>query len=140
MAFLDPPDAAAKRRQYRIGAAAVLATTTIVVLFAIESRFGYLPPDPKLIYFQSWGANRSAADMAADRAATEAARAERLAKAKAYVATLQGKAREEAQKQLDDYVKAGKLKDDIPYVAAADRVRPDVRVPGVNVPAEPPVR
>ncbi|MEI6418016.1 MAG: hypothetical protein WCO82_03005 [Sphingomonadales bacterium] len=136
MAFLDPPDAAAKRRQYRIAAGATFATVVIAVLFAIESEFGYLPPDPKLIYFQSWGADRSTADMIADKKATEAARAARLAKAKAYIATLQGKAKEDAQKELDAYLAGGMLKKEIPYVAAEASVEPLVKVEAA---AEPPV-
>ena len=54
MAFLDPLDAAQRRRRYWIAAGSVLATTTIMTLFLIESRWGYMKPDPVIIYAQSW--------------------------------------------------------------------------------------
>jgi hypothetical protein len=143
MAFLDPPDVTQRRRRYWIAGGSVLATAIIIVAFLVESRWGYLPPDPKLIYVQSWKANRSKADALADRAATIAAREAKLAEARAYIATLKGKAREDAQKQYDDYVAGGGARKDIPYVAAAPSVTPIVRVPSqrpaLPPPAEPPV-
>ncbi len=136
MAFLDPLDAAQRRRRYWIGAGAVLATTMIMTLFLIESRWGYSKPDPVIIYAQSWKADRSRADALADAKATKAAREAKLAESRAYIATLTGKAREEAQKQYDDYVAGGGFKKDIPYVAAQPSVEAIVRVPA---PAEPPI-
>lgn len=136
MAFLDPLDAAQKRKRYWIGAGSVLATTIIMTMFLIESQWGYAKPDPVIIYAQSWKADRSREDAIADAKATKAAREARLAQARAYIATLQGKAREDAQKQYDDYVAGGGFKKDIPYVAAQPSVDAIVRVPA---PAEPPI-
>jgi len=136
MAFLDPLDAAQRRRRYWIAGGAVLATTAIMTLFLIESRWGYSRPDPVIIYAQSWKADRTRDDAIADAKATKAAREARLAQARAYIATLQGKARDDAQKQYDDYVAGGGFKKDIPYVAAQPSVDAIVRVPA---PAEPPI-
>lgn len=136
MSFLDPPDAKQRRTRYWIAAGSVLATTTIMTMFLIESRWGYMKPDPKLIYAQSWKADRTREDAIADAKATREAREAKLAEARAYIATLQGKAREDAQKQYDDYVNGGGFKRDLPYVAAQPSVEAIVRVPA---PAEPPI-
>ncbi len=136
MAFLDPPNAAQKRKRYWIAAGSALATTVIMTMFLIESRWGYSPPDPVIIYAQSWKADRTREDAIADARATKAAREAKLAEARAYIATLTGKAREDAQKQYDDYVAGGGFKRDIPYVAARPSVEAIVRVPP---PAEPPI-
>jgi hypothetical protein len=136
MAFLDPPDAAQKRTRTRIAAGAVLATATIMGLFLIESRWGYAKPDPVIIYAQSWKADRTRDDAIADARATRAAREQKLAQARAYIATLSGQARADAQKQYDDYVAGGGLAKDLPYVAAQPSVVGIVRVPP---PAEPPI-
>ncbi len=138
MAFLDPLDAAQRRRRYWIAAGAVLATTSLFTLFLIESRWGYSKPDLKIIYAQSWKADRTREDAIADAKATKAAREAALAKSRAYIATLTGKAREEAQAQYDDYVNRGGLAKDFPYVAAQPAVDAIVRVPA-SVPAEPPI-
>lgn len=139
MAFLDPPDAAQKRTRTRIAAGAVLATASIVSLFLIESRWGYAKPDPVIIYAQSWKADRTRGDAIADTRATTAAREARLARARAYIATLSGQARTDAQKQYDDYVNGGGLAKDLPYVAAQPSVAGIVQVPGAAPPAEPPI-
>ncbi|WP_156256388.1 hypothetical protein [Sandarakinorhabdus oryzae] len=136
MAFLDPPDATQRRKRYWIAAGSVLATTMIMTLFLIESRWGYMKPDPVIIYAQSWKADRSRADAIADAKATKAAREARLAQARAHIATLSGKAKIDAQKQYDDYVQGGGFKRDLPYVAAQPSVDAIVRVPA---PAEPPI-
>lgn len=136
MAFLDPLDAAGRRKRYWIGAGAVLATTLIMTLFLIESQWGYSKPDPVIIYAQSWKADRTREDAIADAKATRAAREAKLAEARAYIATLSGKAKEDAQKQYDDYVAGGGFKKDLPYVAARPSVEGIVRVPA---PAEPPI-
>ncbi len=134
MAFLDPPDAKARRTRYWIAAGATLATTILMTLFLIESRWGYMKPDPKIIYAQSWKADRSRADAIADTKATMAAREAALAKSRAHIATLTGKAKEDAQKQYDDYVNGGGLAKDFAYVPAQPAVDAIVRVP-----AEPPI-
>jgi hypothetical protein len=136
MAFLDPPDAAQRRKRYWIAAGATLATTILMTMFLIESRWGYSKPDPVIIYAQSWKADRTRADAIADAKATKAAREAKLAQARAYIATLQGQAKIDAQKQYDDYVNGGGFKRDLPYVAAQPSVEGIVRVPA---PAEPPI-
>lgn len=136
MSFLGPPDAQQRRRRYWIAAGSVLATTLIMTAFLIESRWGYMKPDPLIIYAQSWKADRTRADAIADAKATKAAREAKLAEARAYIATLSGKAKEEAQKQYDDYVNGGGFKRDLPYVAAQPNSNAIVRVPAA---AEPPI-
>lgn len=136
MAFLDPPDAVQRRKRYWIAAGAALATTIIMTIFLIESRWGYMKPDPVIIYAQSWKGDRSRADAIADAKATKAAREAKLAQARAFIATLQGQAKIDAQKQYDDYVSGGGFKRDLPYVAAQPSVEALVRVPA---PAEPPI-
>lgn len=134
MAYLDPPDAKARRTRYWIAAGAMLATTTLMTLFLIESRWGYMKPDVKIIYAQSWKGDRSRDDAIADARATAAAREAALANSRAYIATLTGKARIEAQKHYDDYVSRGGPARQFPYVAAQPAVEAIVRVP-----AEPPI-
>ena len=134
MAFLDPPDSAQRRKRYWIAAGSVLATTIIMTMFLVESRWGYMKPDPVIYYAQSWKATRTRADAIADAKATKAAREARLAQAQAYVATLSGKARVDAQKQLDAYVEGNGFRHDLPYVAAQPNGDAIVRVP-----AEPPI-
>jgi hypothetical protein len=134
MAFLDPPDAKARRTRYWIAAGAVLATTTLMTLFLIESRWGYMKPDVKIIYAQSWKADRTRADAIADTKATIAAREAALADSRAHIATLTGKAKIDAQKQYDDYVDRGGAAKQFPYVPAQPAVEAIVRVP-----AEPPI-
>lgn len=136
MAFLDPPDAVQRRKRYWIAAGALLATTILMTMFLIESRWGYMKPDPVILYAQSWKADRTRADAVADAKATKTAREARLAQARTYIATLQGKAKADAQKQYDAYVDGGGFKRDLPYVAAQPNTDALVRVPA---PAEPPI-
>jgi hypothetical protein len=103
-------------------------------MFLVESRWGYMKPDPVVIYAQSWKADRSRDDTLADLKATKAAREARLAEARAAIAALSGQAKIDAQKQYDDYVKGNGFKRDLPYVAAEPSVQAIVRVP-----AEPPI-
>jgi hypothetical protein len=134
MAFLDPPDAQQRRTRYWIGGGAVLATAAIMTLFLIESRWGYSKPDPVVIYAQSWKADRSRQDAIVDARATKAAREAKLAEARAYIATLSGQAKIDAQAQYDAYVEGGGAAKDIPYVQAQPAADALVRVP-----AEPPI-
>jgi hypothetical protein len=136
MAFLDPPDATQRRRRYWIAAGAVLATTILMTMFLIESRWGYMKPDSVIIYAQSWKADRSRDDTIADLKATKAAREARLAEARAAIAGLSGQAKIDAQAQYDAYVEGNGFKRDLPYVAAEPSVQAIVRVPA---PAEPPI-
>ena len=118
MSFLNPPQAEVRRRRLMIGGASFLITGTVVVMFLIESRYGYSKPDPRLIFVQSWSADRTRADTLADRAATKAAQEAKLAESRRYIATLTGKKKVDAQGQYDEYVKGGGADKDIPYVAA----------------------
>jgi hypothetical protein len=136
MAFLDPPDATQRRKRYWIAAGSVLATTILMTMFLLESRWGYMKPDSVIIYAQSWKADRSRDDAIADVKATKAAQEARLAEARAAIAGLSGQAKIDAQKQYDDYVKGGGFNRDLPYVAAEPSVQAIVRVPA---PAEPPI-
>jgi hypothetical protein len=134
MSFLDPPDAAQRRKRYWIAGGAVLATASIMTLFLIESRWGYMKKDPVIIYAQSWTADRTRADSIADAKATKAAREAAMAQSRAFIATLSGKAKEDAQAQYDAYVNGGGAAKQFPYVPAKPAVQAIVQVP-----AEPPI-
>ncbi|WP_353216244.1 hypothetical protein [Sandarakinorhabdus sp.] len=138
MAFLDPPDAQARRTRYWIAGGAALATATVMTLFLIESRWGYSKPDPIVIYAQSWKADRTREQAIADTKATIAAREAKLAQARAFITTLKGKAKADAQAQYDAYVAGGGAARDIPYVMAQPATEALVRVP-TAVPLEPPI-
>ena len=125
MSFLNPSVTDARRRRWIVGGLSAAATLIVMTLFLVESRWGYLPPDPKLIYFKSWAAGRSRADTLADLRSAKAARAAKLAESRAYIATLSGKARADAQTQYDAYVAGGGPRKDIPYAAAGGE--PEVR-------------
>jgi len=59
--------AAIERRQWIIGGLSVLMTFIIMFTFLIESRFGYLKPDPIIAYFKNWEDGRSRADALAEQ-------------------------------------------------------------------------
>lgn len=139
MAFLDPPDAQARRTRYWIGGGAVLTTAAIMTMFLLESRWGYSKPDPIIIYAQSWKADRSREQAIADTKATQAAREAKLAEARAFIATLQGQAKVDAQAQYDAYVEGGGPAKDIPYIEAQPATDALVRVPAAPPLAEPPI-
>ncbi len=119
MSFLRPTVAEARRTRLLVGGLAALFTVVIMTGFLLESRWGYTPREPLILYAQSWTAARGARDIAADRRATEAARTARLAEARDLIATLPAAQRTKAQADYDAYVKAGKIAEDIPYVPAA---------------------
>lgn len=139
MAFLDPPDAQARRTRYWIAAGSVLATTAIMTLFLIESRWGYMKPDPVIVYAQSWKADRTRADAVADTKSTMAARETAMAKSRAFIATLSGKPKADAQKKYDAYVNGGGAAKEFAYVPAQPSLQAIVRVPAEPPPAEPPI-
>lgn len=118
MSFLEPTPAERRNRALKVGGASVLITALVIYGFLTEHRSGYLKPDSKLIYAESWPETRSREDAIADTEATRRTREARLAEARAYIATLSGKAREDAQAQYDAYVEAGAIRKDIPYVPA----------------------
>jgi hypothetical protein len=120
MSFLNPATTETRRRRLLVGGLSVLLTTTVMVGFLLESRWGYSPRDVTVIYMQNWSADRSRTDAQADSAATIAAQQARLAQSRAYIATLKGKAHEKAQAEYDRYVEGGGVKKDIPYVTVAE--------------------
>ncbi len=119
MSFMNPSLADVRRRRLLVGGASVLITAIVMAGFLVESRSGYSKPDEKIVFMQSWRADRSRADSIADTRATSAAQAASLAQSRAYIATLTGKPRADAQKQYDAYVKGDGATHDIPYVSAA---------------------
>jgi hypothetical protein len=118
MSFLAPSTTDVRRRRLLVGGASVLLTTIVMTGFLLESRWGYSGKDVKLIFVQSWSADRSRADTLADTKATTAAQQARLAESRAYIATLSGEARAKAQKQYDRYVEGGGAQKEIPFIAA----------------------
>jgi hypothetical protein len=131
MSFLAPSDRDVRRRRILVGGASVLITAIVMTGFILESRSGYSGKTMNLIYMQSWPDDRTRDEVRADTAATIAAQEERLADSRAYIATLTGKAKIDAQKQYDAYVAGGGVRKDVPYVPAS-------QAPG-TVAAEPPV-
>ncbi len=119
MSFLNPSRTEARRRQILVGGASVMLTAIIMTGFILESRSGYSGRVMNVIYMQSWQADRTRDDTLADARATDAARAERLAQSRAYIATLSGPARAKAQEQYDKYVEGGGVQKDIPFVITA---------------------
>jgi hypothetical protein len=136
MSFLAPSKTDIRRRRLIAGGLAVLLTTIVMTGFLLESRWGYSPPDIKLVFMQSWRADRSRADTLADTKATTAAQQAKLAESRAYIATLSGEARKKAQEQYDKYVEGGGAQKDIPYIPAA----PAMAGALVTAPAEPPIQ
>ena len=134
MSFLNPPKTELRRRRLLVAIASAALTALVMFAFLIESRSGYSKPDAKLIFFQSWPADRSREDAIADQKATRAAQEARMAQARAYIATLQGEARAKAQEQYDAYVQGGGADKEIPYVPAAGSA------PAPLVAVEPPVK
>jgi len=116
MSFLNPSKADVRRRYLKVGGISVIITAIVIYGFLTEHKSGYLGADSKLIYAESWPETRSREDAMALTQATQKARETRLADARAHIATLSGKAREDAQKQYDAYVEAGAIRKDIPYV------------------------
>jgi hypothetical protein len=135
MSFLNPSRIEARRRRILIGGASMLLTTLIMTAFMLESRSGYSGRVMKVIYMQSWKADRTRNDTLADATATEAARQQRLAQSRDYIATLSGPARAKAQEQYDKYVEGGGVEKDIPFVITA----PEPGVVGLAAASEPPV-
>lgn len=122
MSFLRPTVAEARRTRLVVGGLAALFTVLIMTGFLLESRWGYTPRDPLIVYAQSWTATRGDKDIAADRRATEAARVARLEEARRVIAGMPPAQRTKAQAEYDAYVKAGKIAEDIPYVPAPPKV------------------
>lgn len=128
MSFLNPSKTEVRRRRILVGGASVIITTIVMTGFLLESRWGYMKPDPKLIFFQSWDGDRTREQAIADTKATVAVQEAKLAEARDYIATLTGEPRAKAQKQYDEYVKGGGAQKEVPYVSAtASAAEPPVR-------------
>ncbi|KPF73691.1 hypothetical protein IP88_08470 [alpha proteobacterium AAP81b] len=123
MSFLNPSVVDKRRRRLKVGGLALLITSIIVVAFLVESRWGYSPVTVKLIYVQNWKGDRTREDAIADTRAAQQARAAKLAESRAFIASLTGKAKIEAQKQYDAYVAGGGAARDIPYAPAEPAVQ-----------------
>jgi len=92
------------RSRLIIGGLALLMTVLIVTAFLLESRWGYTGRIVPVVFVQSWPADRSDADLAADRAAEVAHARTDAAQSRTYIATLRGAARTKAQAQYDAYI------------------------------------
>lgn len=114
MSFLGPSRdapfseqlAAVPRSRWIIAGLSVLVTIVVMTGFLLESRSGYSGRVVKVVFFNNWAADRSVADVHADRAAEAAKIASDAAQSRAYVATLPPAARTKAQAQYDAYVAA----------------------------------
>ena len=114
MSFLGPsPDApfaerlaAVPRSRWIIAGLSLAVTIVIATGFLLESRWGYSGRVLHVVYFKSWSADRSAADVARDRAADRAVLAQEAAKSRAYIASLPAAKQAAARAQYDAYMKA----------------------------------
>lgn len=120
MAYLDNSTPEAKRTRLIIGALSLLVTGLVATGFLIESRWGYMKPDEKIIFVNSWGANRTRQDALDARATEKAALAARLAESRGYIASLPVAQRQAAQAQYDR------------YLAAPANMRADTSITGVK--------
>lgn len=68
------------RRRLVFAALSVAITSIVITGFLIENRWGYSKAKPLLVFMENWSLNRSAAEVAADRA-REKAESVRAAKA-----------------------------------------------------------
>jgi len=83
MAFLRPQPANLRerirgmtRREWLFALASAGVTAIVMIGFLVESRWGYLPPPPRIVYFESWPATEmeaAAIQQAQARAAKRAA-------------------------------------------------------------------
>ena len=94
------------RSRLVIGGLTLAIVGAIVALFILESRWGYSGRVVPVVMMNSWTADRSATDMAADEAAAVAKGRAAATESRAYIATLAGPARTKAQAQYDAYVSA----------------------------------
>lgn len=106
MSYLNPSAAEARRLKLIVGSGAVAATVGIGALFWIQATTLVEKPPPKIIYVDSWAANRSRKDALDARAKDEAVLAAKLAAARAYIASLPPEKRKLAQAEYDRYLAA----------------------------------
>lgn len=114
MSFLGPSRdapfaerlAAVPKSRWIIGALSLAVTVTIAVGFLLESRWGYSGRVVQVVFFKSWDANRSAADVAADRAGERASLVQKATESRAYIASLPAVQQKAARAQYDAYIKS----------------------------------
>ncbi len=91
-----------ERHKLMFGIGSVLVTTIVVIGFMVENRWGYMKPDPKLIYMSNWKEGRT-------REEAKAAQAEDVAeRTRAYWAQQAEFARMEAEAKAAEKAKAAK--------------------------------
>lgn len=94
------------RSRLIIAGLSILVTAVVMTGFLLESRSGYSGRVVKVVFFQSWNADRSLADVRGDRAAEEKAALAAAAESRAYIATLPNATRAAAQAQYDAFIAA----------------------------------
>ena len=72
MASLRARLAGLERHKLIIGTLSVLITTMVIVGFLVENRWGYMKPDPVLIYVDNWKEGRTRDEAKARQAADQA--------------------------------------------------------------------
>lgn len=94
------------RSRLVIAALAVLMTVIVMTGFLIESRSGYSGRVVKVVFVNSWPADRSVADVRRERAAEVAAARAAAAESRVYIAALPKEKQAAAQAQYDAYIAA----------------------------------
>lgn len=94
------------RSRLVIAGMSIAITAIVMTGFLIESRSGYSGRVVKVVFVESWKADRSLAEVKADRAAEEAAAKAAAAQSRAYIATLPKAKQAAAQAQYDAYILA----------------------------------
>ena len=94
------------RSRVIIAGLAVLMTVIVMTGFLIESRWGYSGKVVPVVFFNSWPATRSVADVRAERAAEVTAARSAAATSREYIATLPKVRQPAAQAQYDAFVSA----------------------------------
>jgi len=77
MASLRTRLAGIERHKLVIGVLSLLFTTTVIVGFLVENRWGYMKPDPMLIYVDSWQEGERTPDLVKEQQARELAELKR---------------------------------------------------------------
>lgn len=114
MSFLGPSRdaplaeqlAALPTSRWVIAGLSLLVTIVVVTGFLLESRSGYSGRVVQVVFFKSWNASRSAADVVSDRTADAAAMRVKTEESRRYIATLPPAQQKAARAQYDAYVKA----------------------------------
>ena len=96
--------AALPRSRWIIAGLAVVVTAVVMTGFLLESRSGYSGRVVQVVFFKSWDAKRTVADIHADRAVAVGSMKAQTDASRAYIATLPKAKQEAAQAQYDNYV------------------------------------